>query len=117
VQLRNGLQPGDLGSFGEWTVATRRKRGPVALRHQLWLGLPLSTDNFRKKEIAVNSEIYVISGMGQQQSLGSLSLEGLLSSAYQPFTLSRDDGRLTARSRPSLREIIKSRQDLILAML
>ena len=28
-------QPGDLGSFGEWTVASRRKRGPVALRLQL----------------------------------------------------------------------------------
>ena len=35
-------QPGDLGSFGESSMASRRKRGPVALRHQLWLALPLS---------------------------------------------------------------------------
>ena len=35
-------QPGDLGSFGESSMASRRKRGPVALRPQLSLGLPLS---------------------------------------------------------------------------
>ena len=36
--------------------------------------------------------------MGQKQSPSSLSLDRLLSRAYQPFTLSQGDGRLPARS-------------------
>ena len=35
-------QPGDLGSFGESSVASRRKRGPVAFRPRLSAGLALS---------------------------------------------------------------------------
>ena len=35
-------QPGDLGSFGETSISSRRKRGPVALRPNLTAGLPLS---------------------------------------------------------------------------
>jgi hypothetical protein len=35
-------QPGDLGSFGESSMASRRKRGPLTLRPRLWSGLPLS---------------------------------------------------------------------------
>jgi hypothetical protein len=27
--------------MGEWTVASQRKRGPTALHHRLWSGLPL----------------------------------------------------------------------------
>ena len=34
--------PAILGSFGESNMASRRKRGPVALRPRLWSGLPLS---------------------------------------------------------------------------
>lgn len=36
--------------------------------------------------------------LGQKQSLSSLSLDGLLSSAYQPFTLSQGEGQPTAIS-------------------
>ena len=35
-------QPSDLGTFGESSMASRRKRGPVALRLWLWPDLPLS---------------------------------------------------------------------------
>ncbi len=35
-------QPGDLGSFGESSMASRRKRGPVAFRRRLLAGLALS---------------------------------------------------------------------------
>jgi hypothetical protein len=39
-------QPGDLGVLREATVASRRKRGPVALRLELSPGLPLSSFTF-----------------------------------------------------------------------
>jgi len=35
-------QLGDLGSFGESSLASRRKRGPVAFRPRLLAGLVLS---------------------------------------------------------------------------
>jgi len=37
---------GGLGSFGESSVASRRKRGPVAFRPRLWAGLALSLLSF-----------------------------------------------------------------------
>jgi hypothetical protein len=42
--------------------------------------------------------IFATAAKGQQQSVGSLSLDGMLSSAYQPFILSQGDGRLPATS-------------------
>ncbi len=39
---RYGGSPAILGSFGESSVASRRKRGPVAFRPRLWAGLALS---------------------------------------------------------------------------
>ena len=43
-------QPGDLGVL-RGAQTSRRKRGPVALRHQLWLILPLSQVESRICEI------------------------------------------------------------------
>ena len=46
VQYRSGAfgSPAILGSLGESSQTSRRKRGPVALRHWLWPVKPLSFD-------------------------------------------------------------------------
>ena len=43
-------------------MASRRKRGPVALRHQLWLDLPLSGTGSCQQKKAVNSGLYLATG-------------------------------------------------------
>ena len=52
-------------------MASRRKRGPVALRHQLWLVLPLSITDGDRSEKPVNSGIY---GVGSNVRFGSLAV-------------------------------------------
>ena len=70
-------QPGGLGSCGESSVASRRKRGPVALRHQLWLVLPLSTRDTDRLEKPVNSGMY---GVGGNVRFGSAAVVQTVSS-------------------------------------
>jgi hypothetical protein len=52
-------------------MASRRKRGPVALRHQLWLVLPLSITDGDRSEKPVNSGIY---GVGSNVRFGSVAV-------------------------------------------
>ena len=58
-------QPGDLGSFGESSMASRRKRGPAALRRWVSPALPLSDVAFiyAARGKRVNSGSY-LSGPG-----------------------------------------------------
>ena len=47
AKVRNFGSPAILGSFVAQQNASRRKRGPVALRLQLWLDLPFSNASMR----------------------------------------------------------------------
>ena len=60
--------PAILGSFRRTSGG---KRGPVALRHQLWLVLPLSIKDGDRTVNPVNSEIY---GVRSNDRFGSVAV-------------------------------------------
>jgi hypothetical protein len=52
--------------MGEWTVASQRKRGPTALHHRLWSGLPLLWIEFSDQRSSSRFWHMLIGG-GQRQ--------------------------------------------------
>jgi hypothetical protein len=76
-------------------MASRRKRGPVALRHQLWLDLPLSTKHGDRTEMPVNSGMY---GVGGNARFGSVAVVQTNSTRMAGLEWKADTlpGRMTA---------------------
>jgi len=63
-------------------MASRRKRGPVALRHQLWLDLPLSTMDCDWPGKPVNSGKYGVRGNVRFGSIAAIQTDSSAMSGF-----------------------------------
>ena len=68
----NSGSPAISGSFVASLTASQRRRGPVALRHQLSLTLPFSIKWVGSTQIGLNPGMYLISALGSVASLQTL---------------------------------------------